>query len=91
MPEIWKRTAEKDKRFANGDDYAGDAWLNTETSRVKYVAVGHAPSHPMFDVSACKRCNDSGWLPEIEGRDGSYITSRPCKCDAGDRVSCLSI
>jgi len=37
----------------------------------------------------CKRCNDSGWLPEIEGRDGSYVTSRPCKCDAGDRASRL--
>lgn len=38
----------------------------------------------------CGRCNDSGWLPEIEGSDGSYVTSRPCKCDAGDRVSRLS-
>lgn len=37
----------------------------------------------------CSRCGDSGWLPEIEGRDGSYITSRPCKCAAGDRVSRL--
>lgn len=90
MTEIWKRAVGKDKRFAHGDDYAGDAWLNTETGKIKYVVVGHAPSHPMFDAKVCNRCNDSGWLPEIEGRDGSYITSRPCKCDAGDRASRLS-
>lgn len=37
----------------------------------------------------CKRCDDTGWLPEIEGRDGSYVSSRPCKCDAGDNASRL--
>ncbi len=26
----------------------------------------------------CTRCNDTGWLEPIEGRDGSYISSRPC-------------
>lgn len=38
----------------------------------------------------CKRCNDEGWLPAIEGRDGSYITSRPCGCKKGFEVSNLS-
>lgn len=39
--------------------------------------------------SDCKRCRDSGWLPEIEGADGSYATSRPCSCEAGDQASRL--
>lgn len=91
MQEIWKRAPDHDARFANGDDFAGDAWLNAETDEIHYTVVGHAPSHPMFDAKVpCKRCGDTGWLPEIEGRDGSYVSSRPCKCDAGDSVSRLS-
>jgi hypothetical protein len=38
---------------------------------------------------ACRRCNDTGWLPEIEGTDGSYVTSRPCPCEAGEKSSRL--
>jgi hypothetical protein len=45
---------------------------------------------PPVKAPQCKRCNDLGWLEPIEGRDGSYITSRPCKCDAGDRASRLA-
>lgn len=30
-----------DKRIANGDDFAGDAWLDQETRRIVYGAVGH--------------------------------------------------
>jgi hypothetical protein len=91
MKEIWKRVPEHDRRFARGDDFAGDAWQNMQSDEIKYVAVGHAPSHPMFDVEEpCERCDNTGWLPEIEGRDGSYITSRPCKCEAGNAVSRLS-
>jgi len=34
----------------------------------------------------CTRCNDTGWRDPIEGRDGSYITSRPClSCDAYEK------
>lgn len=40
-------------------------------------------------LSTCNRCNDTGWLDAIEGRDGSYITSRPCKCDEGEQASRL--
>ncbi len=84
MSEIgYFRTPMQDKRFARGDDYAGDAWRNVETGEIKIVAVGHSPAE-------CKRCNDTGWLDPIEARDGSYVTSRPCKCEAGDRVSKLT-
>lgn len=77
------RAPQHDKRFARGDDYAGDGWRNEKTGEIKMVAVGQSPAK-------CKRCNDTGWLEPIEGRDGSYITSRPCKCDAGDNASRLS-
>jgi hypothetical protein len=84
MSEIgYIRAPQHDKRFARGDDYAGDAWRNAETGEIKMVAVGHSPAN-------CKRCNDTGWLDPIEGIDGSYITFRPCECDAGDRVFRLS-
>lgn len=84
MSEIgYIRVPGNDKRIARGDDYAGDAWRNVKTGEIVIVAVGHSPAD-------CKRCNDSGWLEPIEGSDGSYITSRPCKCNAGDRVSRLS-
>lgn len=42
------------------------------------------------ETSICARCDNTGWIDPIEGHDGSYVTSRPCKCDAGDRVSRLS-
>lgn len=32
----------------------------------------------------CSRCKDTGWLDPIGPKaDDSYITSRPCACDAG--------
>lgn len=40
----WSRRPEFDKRFAWGDDFAGDAWLDTDTGRIVYVAVGHRPT-----------------------------------------------
>lgn len=40
------------------------------------------------DPLSCGKCED-GWLPAIEGADGSYVTSRPCKCDRGQQVSQL--
>lgn len=44
-------------------------------------ALEHAP--------ACARCRDTGWLEAIEGVDGSYVTSRPCGCEAGYQASRL--
>lgn len=35
------RTPDCDKRIANGDDFAGDAWLDQETRQIVYGAVGH--------------------------------------------------
>ena len=31
-------------------------------------------------AKACGKCED-GWLPGIEGRDGSYVSSRRCSCN----------
>lgn len=36
----WMRTPEHDKRIANGDDFAGDAWKYLPTGEIKYTAVG---------------------------------------------------
>ena len=33
-----------------------------------------------IEEKTCDRCDSTGWLEAIEGRDGSYITSRPCSC-----------
>jgi len=36
----------------------------------------------------CSHCNDTGWLDALGPyRDGSYITSRPCDCEAYDQWS----
>ena len=35
------RAPDCDKRVANGDDFAGDAWLDQETRQIVYGAVGH--------------------------------------------------
>lgn len=33
----------------------------------------------------CERCNDTGWRDPIGPcADGSYVTSRPCNCEAYD-------
>lgn len=77
------RVPAEDRRFARGDDYACDGWRNVKTGEIVRTAVGHSPAK-------CKRCNDTGWREPIEGCDGSYVTSRPCQCDAGDSVSRLS-
>ena len=39
----WERAPERDKRFASGDDYAGDAWRHIMTGEIRYVAVGQKP------------------------------------------------
>jgi hypothetical protein len=36
----WQRATCFDKRFAHGDDFAGDAWRNAITGEIRYVAVG---------------------------------------------------
>lgn len=43
----WMRDPRKDKRFAWGDDYAGDAWVNVNTGEVHYVAVGQEYDPPL--------------------------------------------
>lgn len=40
MKDIWKRAPEHDRRIRRGDDFAGDAWRNTETGEIRWVAVG---------------------------------------------------
>jgi hypothetical protein len=35
------RAPDCDKRLANGDDFAGDAWLDQKTRQIVYGAVGH--------------------------------------------------
>ena len=35
------RAPDCDKRVANGDDFAGDAWLGQDTRQIVYGAVGH--------------------------------------------------
>lgn len=41
---MWERLPEKDKRFAQGDDYAGDAWRHREIGEVRWVVVGYDPN-----------------------------------------------
>jgi hypothetical protein len=36
----WVRAPALDKRFAHGDDFAGDAWRNELTGAVRYTVVG---------------------------------------------------
>lgn len=43
VDQTWQRTPQHDKRIANGDDYAGDAWHNSQTGEIKMVAVNHGP------------------------------------------------
>jgi len=43
-PAIYKREPEHDRRIRRGDDFAGDAWRNTETGELSYVAVGVDPN-----------------------------------------------
>jgi hypothetical protein len=35
------RQPDQDRRFARGDDFAGDAWLDTETGAIVYTVVGY--------------------------------------------------
>lgn len=51
--EWWVRAPEHDKRFAHGDDYAGDAWRYAPTGEVKWTAVNHGPPEsPRPDADA---------------------------------------
>jgi hypothetical protein len=34
------RTPKYDKRIAHGDDYAGDAWIDTVTGTIHWAVVG---------------------------------------------------
>lgn len=35
------RQPDHDRRIARGDDFAGDAWLDTETGAIVYSVVGY--------------------------------------------------
>ncbi len=37
------RRPDHDRRFARGDDFAGDAWHDRDTDQIVYCVVGHAP------------------------------------------------
>lgn len=38
------RKSEQDVRICRGDDYAGNAWLDTLTGLIVWVAVGYDPN-----------------------------------------------
>jgi hypothetical protein len=42
--EQFERAPEHDKRFARGDHYAADAWLDHDSGDVIFVAVGFNPN-----------------------------------------------
>jgi hypothetical protein len=42
--ERYIRRPEHDKRFKRGDDYAADAWLDTESGEIREVVVNHNPN-----------------------------------------------
>ena len=37
----YTRAPQHDRRIRRGDDFAGDAWLNNETGKIEYGAVGY--------------------------------------------------
>jgi hypothetical protein len=41
---LYIRRPEHDRRIDRGDDFAGDAWLDTTTGQLVYVVVGHDPN-----------------------------------------------
>jgi hypothetical protein len=47
MPQpSYERAPEHDKRFAWGDDYAGDAWRDKQTGAIRWTAVGVNINNP---------------------------------------------
>lgn len=42
---VWERVPQQDRRFSNGDDWAGNAWRHKKTGEVHWTAVG-------FDLNA---------------------------------------
>jgi hypothetical protein len=47
----WTRAPEHDKRFAWGDDWAGDAWRNDRTGELHWTVVGYDPiRQPTWDT-----------------------------------------
>ena len=58
----WEPAPELNKRFANGDDFAGDAWRMKGTGRVHYVSVGVTPSFVHLPFVPCGACGRA--LPE---------------------------
>ena len=42
--ERYVREPAHDRRIRRGDDFAGDAWRDSATKEIRYVAVGHNPN-----------------------------------------------
>jgi hypothetical protein len=40
---MWQRYPARDKRFAWGDDWAGDAWMHYPSKTLHWCAVGCGP------------------------------------------------
>ena len=38
---MWVREPSEDKRIAQGDDFAGDAWRDPKTGELRWCAVGY--------------------------------------------------
>ena len=58
------RTPEHDRRIHRGDDFAGDAWEDIFTGKIRYVAVGYNPNGtpPIVPISSVDISIDmSGW------------------------------
>ena len=56
----YARQPQNDRRFARGDDFAGDAWQDTQTGEVTYTVVGHDPN-----VKAYRRDRSDGAVVEV--------------------------
>lgn len=41
MSGRYERAPEHDRRIGRSDDWAGDAWRDRETGKIRYTVVGH--------------------------------------------------
>ena len=62
-------------------DIRGSSGVSVDADRLDAIAneLQELRGKLLLGPSApCERCKGTGWLEGIEGRDGSYVTSRPC-------------
>jgi hypothetical protein len=55
MTNRYTREPDRDKRLNRGDDFAGDAWRDNETGKIKYVAVNRDPNDAPQRLPAADR------------------------------------